>query len=102
MYVDADTDMPMAQNVAINSKVQTVGASNSLDTLLVFDETVTRAGVEQCDDGLANNDTAACTAICEINVCGDGKPLSGIEGCDDGNQVDTDACRNDCTMSPGR
>jgi glutamate-5-semialdehyde dehydrogenase len=35
MYVDADTDMPMAQNVAINSKVQKAIASNSLDTLLV-------------------------------------------------------------------
>jgi glutamate-5-semialdehyde dehydrogenase len=35
MYVDADTDLPMAQNVAINSKVQKAGASNSLDTLLV-------------------------------------------------------------------
>ncbi|NOT21268.1 MAG: glutamate-5-semialdehyde dehydrogenase [Nitrospiraceae bacterium] len=35
MYVDADTDMPLAQNVAINSKVQMAVASNSLDTLLV-------------------------------------------------------------------
>ena len=35
MYVDADTDMPMAQNVAINSKVQEPMAANSLDTLLV-------------------------------------------------------------------
>jgi glutamate-5-semialdehyde dehydrogenase len=35
MYVDADTDLPMAQNVAINSKVQKAIASNSLDTLLV-------------------------------------------------------------------
>jgi glutamate-5-semialdehyde dehydrogenase len=35
MYVDVDTDLPMAQNVAINSKVQKVMASNSLDTLLV-------------------------------------------------------------------
>ncbi len=35
MYVDADTDMPMAQNVAINSKVQNAMAANSLDTLLV-------------------------------------------------------------------
>jgi glutamate-5-semialdehyde dehydrogenase len=35
MYVDVDTDLPMAQNVAINSKVQKAGASNSLDTLLV-------------------------------------------------------------------
>jgi glutamate-5-semialdehyde dehydrogenase len=35
MYVDADTDMPMAQNVAINSKVQKAAAPNSLDSLLV-------------------------------------------------------------------
>jgi len=35
MYVDADTDLPMAQNVAINSKVQKAIATNSLDTLLV-------------------------------------------------------------------
>ena len=35
MYVDADTDMPLAQTVAINSKVQMAIASNSLDTLLV-------------------------------------------------------------------
>ncbi len=35
MYVDADTEMPMAQNMAINSKVQKAMASNSLDTLLV-------------------------------------------------------------------
>lgn len=35
MYVDANTDLPMAQNVAINSKVQKAIASNSLDTLLV-------------------------------------------------------------------
>ncbi len=35
LYVDADTDMPMAQNIAINSKAQLVGAANALDTLLV-------------------------------------------------------------------
>lgn len=35
MYVDADTDIPMAQNIVINSKVQLVGAGNALDTLLV-------------------------------------------------------------------
>ncbi|NOS83265.1 MAG: glutamate-5-semialdehyde dehydrogenase [Nitrospira sp.] len=35
MYVDADTDLPVAQNVAINSKVQKAIAPNSLDTLLV-------------------------------------------------------------------
>ena len=35
LYVDGDTDMPMAQNVAINSKAQSAGAGNALDTLLV-------------------------------------------------------------------
>jgi glutamate-5-semialdehyde dehydrogenase len=35
LYVDGDTDIPMAQNLVINSKAQQPGASNSLDTLLV-------------------------------------------------------------------
>ncbi|TKS60921.1 MAG: gamma-glutamyl-phosphate reductase [Nitrospira sp.] len=35
LYVDADTDIPMAQNMVINSKVQLAGAANALDTLLV-------------------------------------------------------------------
>jgi glutamate-5-semialdehyde dehydrogenase len=35
LYVDGDTDIPMAQNVVINSKAQLLGAANSLDTLLV-------------------------------------------------------------------
>ncbi len=34
-YVDAETDLPMAQNIAINSKAQLAGAANALDTLLV-------------------------------------------------------------------
>jgi len=35
LYVDAETDMPLAQNIAINSKAQAAGAANALDTLLV-------------------------------------------------------------------
>lgn len=35
IYVDDDTDIPMAQNVVINSKVQSSEAANALDTLLV-------------------------------------------------------------------
>lgn len=35
MYIDAETDIPLAQNVVINSKVQAPGAGNALDTLLV-------------------------------------------------------------------
>ncbi len=35
LYIDEDADIPMAQNLVINSKIQQVGASNALDTLLV-------------------------------------------------------------------
>lgn len=35
LYVDGETDIPLAQNIVINSKVQLPGAANSLDTLLV-------------------------------------------------------------------
>ena len=35
LYVDGDTDIPMAQNMVINSKAQLFGAANALDTLLV-------------------------------------------------------------------
>jgi glutamate-5-semialdehyde dehydrogenase len=35
IYVDKDVDLPLAQNLVINSKLQEAGASNSVDTLLV-------------------------------------------------------------------
>ncbi|MFZ3012603.1 MAG: glutamate-5-semialdehyde dehydrogenase [Nitrospira sp.] len=35
LYIDETPDISVAQNLVINSKVQQVGASNSLDTLLV-------------------------------------------------------------------
>jgi glutamate-5-semialdehyde dehydrogenase len=35
LYVDADVELPLVQNVVINSKVQWPAASNALDTLLV-------------------------------------------------------------------
>jgi glutamate-5-semialdehyde dehydrogenase len=35
LYIDGETDIPVAQNLVINSKIQQVGASNALDTLLV-------------------------------------------------------------------
>jgi glutamate-5-semialdehyde dehydrogenase len=35
LYVDADVDLPLVQNVVINSKVQLAAATNALDTLLV-------------------------------------------------------------------
>jgi glutamate-5-semialdehyde dehydrogenase len=35
LYVDADVDLPLVQNIVINSKVQLPAATNALDTLLV-------------------------------------------------------------------
>src|SRR5690349_6787474 len=35
LYVDGDVDLPLVQNVVINSKVQSPAATNALDTLLV-------------------------------------------------------------------
>ncbi|HRI07536.1 MAG TPA: DUF4215 domain-containing protein [Nannocystaceae bacterium] len=53
------------------------------------------AGVEECDAGPGNGDEQACKANCKLNVCGDGK-VGPEEICDDGNQVDNDACSNMC------
>ena len=33
--------------------------------------------------------------------CGDGFVQMGVEQCDDGNEVDNDGCKNDCTLPPG-
>jgi cysteine-rich repeat protein len=51
---------------------------------------------ETCDDGANNSDAAACTLACAAAVCGDGLVWADVEPCDDGNQIDNDACGNDC------
>lgn len=35
IYIDEDVDLPLAQNLVVNSKVQQAAAANSIDTLLV-------------------------------------------------------------------
>ena len=52
---------------------------------------------EECDNGRLNNGMAGsiCKLGCIKNVCGDGYVASS-EGCDDGNKIDDDECRNDC------
>jgi hypothetical protein len=60
-------------------------------------------GFEECDDGMDNGDTQACTSECRINVCGDGLLFANVEECDDGemNGVRVDgaipSCEADCT-----
>jgi cysteine-rich repeat protein len=34
---------------------------------------------------------------CTVAKCGDGAVHAGTEMCDDGNQIDTDACKNNCS-----
>ncbi len=51
---------------------------------------------EQCDDGNQDN-TDACTNICENARCGDGYTQSG-EQCDDGNTRNGDGCSALCTV----
>ncbi|MCA9552984.1 MAG: hypothetical protein KC933_23310 [Myxococcales bacterium] len=51
---------------------------------------------EQCDDG--NLDEADGCAACWWAICGDGFVWAEVEACDDGNRVNTDECRNDCTL----
>ncbi|MCA9376357.1 DUF4215 domain-containing protein, partial [Candidatus Dojkabacteria bacterium] len=64
-----------------------------------------------CGDGVCNQTTEMCEANksciddtqqnveCRVNCtyCGDGE-LNGDEQCDDGNDNDDDACRNDCSL----
>ena len=58
-------------------------------------------GVEQCDDGAANHDTApsACRTNCSLYACGDGIVDIG-EQCDDGNDDDVDDCTTLCLRGP--
>jgi cysteine-rich repeat protein len=53
------------------------------------------AGMEECDNGAGNADTATCKSDCTLQKCGDGF-LGPGEACDDGNAVDNDACSNAC------
>ena len=50
---------------------------------------------EECDDG-NNSDFDGCTALCKVNLCGDGNLQQGVEECDDGNGDNTDACVQGC------
>ncbi|GEM_PF-4338582 len=70
---------------------------------------------EDCDEGsstdirLDSENDGACVIDaspgglqCQNNTCSDGYWNASSEECDDGNGIDTDACKNDCTLStPG-
>ncbi len=55
---------------------------------------------EQCDEGKANSDTAACTSNCVLNVCGDGLVLEDVEECDEAeSNADNSTCTSVCTIN---
>jgi cysteine-rich repeat protein len=50
-------------------------------------------------DCVVNGAYVQSEVTCPAPVCGNGIKETG-EQCDDGNQIDTDACRNNCTLGP--
>ena len=55
---------------------------------------------EECDQGEANHDDAACLSNCTLAECGDGHLQEGIEECDQGtDNADDAACTLDCTKA---
>jgi cysteine-rich repeat protein len=57
------------------------------------------AAGEQCDLGVNNSDTGACTSRCQNATCGDGLVYAGVESCDTGG-TDTVECNGgNCTFS---
>jgi len=55
---------------------------------------------EQCDEGEANSNKAACTSSCVLNVCGDGLLLKDVEECDEAeDNADDSTCTSVCTIN---
>jgi cysteine-rich repeat protein len=55
---------------------------------------------EVCDDGINDGSYGGCESDCQDfgPHCGDGTPnYANGEGCDDGNNINTDNCLNDCS-----
>ena len=64
-----------------------------------------RMGMEDCDSGAANSNTAsnACRLDCRAARCGDGVKDTGSplnETCDDGNMTSNDGCSATCVREP--
>lgn len=53
---------------------------------------------EECDEGIDNEDSEACTSECLINVCGDGKVYEDAEECDEGDQNGMGGCSEECQV----
>jgi cysteine-rich repeat protein len=83
---DADEEFPISAETPACTPVRFCG-----------DSILQTSDGEACDPpgSPAGNNGQNCRADC--TVCGDGRQDAG-EACDDGNGVDTDGCRNNCTL----
>ncbi|MEO7328363.1 MAG: hypothetical protein ABI193_07285, partial [Minicystis sp.] len=55
---------------------------------------------EECDNGVENADTAACTSQCKRATCGDSLIQADVEECDEGaKNADTGTCTTKCKSS---
>jgi len=91
------TDTDSSTSGADESSSTAMADSSSTGAEPVCGNGMIEAG-EECDDGEANADTAACTLACVAANCGDGLVHEGVEACDDGNDVDDDGCSNACLL----
>src|SRR6185436_1499213 len=77
--------------------INTDGCRNNCTIPICGDAIIDASRGETCDppDAPAGNNGNNCRADC--TVCGDGVQDAG-EACDDGNGINTDGCRNNCTI----
>jgi cysteine-rich repeat protein len=82
--------------VATGPRVLLVGAPGP-SRVYLFDPIVPAAGIAR--RAAVVQAAAAPLAATVASTCGNGL-VEGSEACDDGNAIDTDDCRNDCTKGP--
>lgn len=90
--VDSNTD-------ATTSTTTSPDESSSTDAPSTCGDGVQEAD-EECDDGAANAEDAACLPSCEMATCGDGFVRAGVEACDEGAANDDEgACLETCVVA---
>ncbi len=73
------------------------GACTSTCQLATCGDGLTHAGVEECDNGDRGDNVDGCDSNCTTTRCGNGIP-TGVEACDDGNNLNGDGCAFDCKI----
>ncbi len=98
--IAADTDTPASTGPGTTT-TSAATTTTTTDVAQCGDGVVD--GAEACDDGPDNGDAQPCRSDCSLAECGDGQVCGACgpaELCDDGNQIDDDACDDDCQPTP--